>query len=63
MRRLRLDSGLRQEAVAERLDVDRAHVSGIECGRHNVTLLTLWQAAQAPGCRVQRRWTNPARLD
>jgi transcriptional regulator with XRE-family HTH domain len=51
MRRLRLASGLSQEAVAERMGVDRAHVSGMERGQQNVTLLTLWQAAQALGCR------------
>ena len=51
MRRLRLAAGLSQEAVAERMGVDRAHVSGMERGQQNVTLLTLWQAAQALGCR------------
>ena len=52
MRRLRLAAGLSQEAVAERMGVDRAHVSGMERGQQNVTLLTLWQAAQALGCRT-----------
>jgi len=51
MRRLRLAAGLSQEAIAERMGVDRAHVSGMERGQQNVTLLTLWQAAQALGCR------------
>jgi transcriptional regulator with XRE-family HTH domain len=50
MRRLRLAAGFSQEAVAERMGVDRAHVSGMERGQQNVTLLTLWQAAQALGC-------------
>jgi transcriptional regulator with XRE-family HTH domain len=43
----RLAAGLSQEAVAERMGVDRAHVSAIERGRQNATLLTIWQAAQA----------------
>ncbi len=51
MRRLRLAARLSQEAIAERMGVDRAHVSGMERGQQNVTLLTLWQAAQALGCR------------
>ena len=47
MRRFRLERGLSQEALAERMGVDRAHVSSMERGQQNVTLLTIWQAAQA----------------
>jgi len=50
-RRFRLGARLSQEAVAERMGVDRAHVSSMERGQQNVTLLTLWQAAQALECR------------
>ncbi len=49
MRRHRLAAGLSQEAVAERMDVDRAHVSSMERGQQNITLLTLWEASQALG--------------
>ena len=49
MRRYRLAAGLSQEAVAERMSVDRAHVSSMERGQQNVTLLTLWHASQAVG--------------
>lgn len=51
MRRYRLAAGLSQEAVAERMGVDRAYVSGIERGKQNATLLTIWQASQALGIR------------
>lgn len=51
MRRLRLIAGLSQEAVAERMGVDRAHISSMERGQQNVTLLTIWSAAQALGVR------------
>ena len=51
MRRLRLAAGLSQEAVAVRMDVDRAHVSSMERGQQNITLLTLWEASQALGVR------------
>lgn len=47
VRRLRLASGLSQEAVAERMGVDRAYVSGLEVGRRNPTVLTLWHTALA----------------
>ena len=49
LRRYRLAAALSQEAVAERMGVDRAHVSSMERGQQNVTLLTIWQAAQALG--------------
>lgn len=51
VRRYRLAAGLSQEAVAERMGVDRAYVSGIERGKQNATLLTVWQAAEALGVR------------
>jgi transcriptional regulator with XRE-family HTH domain len=51
LRRIRLTAGVSQEAVAEKMGVDRAHVSSMERGQQNVTLLTVWQAAQALGCR------------
>jgi transcriptional regulator with XRE-family HTH domain len=51
LRRCRLAAGLSQEAVAERMGVDRAHVSSMERSQQNVTLLTIWQAAEALGRR------------
>ena len=47
LRRYRLEAELSQEAVAERMGVDRAHVSAMERGQQNVTIITLWHVAQA----------------
>jgi len=47
----RLAAGLSQEAVGERMGADRAHVSSMERGKQNVTLLTLHEVAQALGIR------------
>jgi transcriptional regulator with XRE-family HTH domain len=52
VRRLRTAAGLSQAALAERMGVDRAYVSGLELGERNPTILTLWHAAQALGVRV-----------
>jgi transcriptional regulator with XRE-family HTH domain len=38
---------LSQEAVAGRMGVDRAYISAVERGVQNVTLLMLWEIAQA----------------
>jgi transcriptional regulator with XRE-family HTH domain len=47
VRRLRLAADLSQEAVAERMGVDRAYVSALELGKRNPTIITLWQIAEA----------------
>ena len=47
LRRFRKQAGLSQAALAERMGVDRAHVSSMERGVQNVTLLTVWHASQA----------------
>jgi transcriptional regulator with XRE-family HTH domain len=46
-RKFRLVLGLSQEAVAERMGVDRAFISSMERGLQNATLLTIWETAQA----------------
>jgi transcriptional regulator with XRE-family HTH domain len=47
IRRYRGEAGLSQEQLAERMGVDRAYVSGLELGRRNPTILTLWHTALA----------------
>ncbi len=46
-RKFRLALELSQEAVAERMGVDRAFISSMERGQQNVTLLTIWETARA----------------
>ena len=45
LKRYREDRGLTQAALAAAMDVDRAHVSAMERGQQNVTLLTLGKVA------------------
>jgi transcriptional regulator with XRE-family HTH domain len=47
IKRLRIAAGLTQAALAERMGVDRAYVSGLELGQRNPTILTLWHIANA----------------
>lgn len=51
VRRYRVATGLSQEAVAVKMGVDRAYVSGMERGQQNVTLLTMWHLSEALGVR------------
>jgi len=53
VKQLRLAAGLTQAALAARLGVDRAYVSGLELGQRNPTVLTLWHVAGALGVRLQ----------
>jgi transcriptional regulator with XRE-family HTH domain len=53
VRRLRTAAGLSQAALAERLGVDRAYVSGLELGQRNPTIVTLWHVAQALGVKLK----------
>jgi transcriptional regulator with XRE-family HTH domain len=49
VRRARRRIGLSQAALAVKVGVDRAHISLMERGLQNVTLLTLWQVSEALG--------------
>lgn len=51
VRRYRIAAGLSQEAVAVKMGVDRAYVSGMERGQQNITLLTMWHLAEALNVR------------
>jgi DNA-binding XRE family transcriptional regulator len=45
IRRWRAAAGLSQDALAERLEVDRGYISQIEKGRVNLTMKSLWKFA------------------
>ena len=53
VQRLRIETGLSQAALAERMGVDRAYVSGLELGQRNPTIVSLWHVAEALGVKVQ----------
>jgi transcriptional regulator with XRE-family HTH domain len=52
-------AGLSQAALAALLGIDRAHVSAMERGRQNVTIVTLWHVSLAlnvePAMLLERR--------
>jgi transcriptional regulator with XRE-family HTH domain len=47
VRKARIGAGLSQEELAGRMGVEQFYVSGLEAGRRNITLVTLWKAALA----------------
>lgn len=53
VQRLRRDSGISQEELAARMDVDQAYVSRLEAGEKNPTLATLQAIALALDTNVQ----------
>lgn len=58
-RALRLAKGLTQAQVAQRLGVDRAHVSALEKGQRNPTAVSLWEIAQALEAKVSDLVADP----
>lgn len=52
VRRLRTAAGMSQAALATKLGVDRAYVSGLELGERNATIVTLWHVAQALDTKI-----------
>ncbi len=53
IKRLRLDSGLSQEAFADRCGLDRTYVSGIERGVRNPTLEVISVLANGLGVDIK----------
>ena len=47
LKRHREAAGLSQAALADKLGVDRAHISSMERGLQNVTIVTLWHVSEA----------------
>lgn len=48
-RRLRAEAGLTQEQVADRTGFSQQYISGLEQGRRNPTVVTLFELSQAVG--------------
>jgi transcriptional regulator with XRE-family HTH domain len=49
LRNIRTRVGFTQARLAAEVGVDRAHISAMERGQQNVTLLTLWHVSVALG--------------
>jgi transcriptional regulator with XRE-family HTH domain len=61
VQRLRIKAGLSQAALAERMGVDRAYVSGLELGQRNPTVVTLWHIAEALGVKLRNFFDETAK--
>lgn len=46
-KRLRLEGGFTQEQIAERSGFSQQYISGLEAGRRNPTVVTIYELAQA----------------
>jgi len=53
LRKLRLDAGLTQAALAQRLGTTQSAVARLEAGQQRMSLVALKRAALALGCDVQ----------
>ena len=48
----RLAQGLSQEALADKANVDRSYMGGIERGEHNIAIVNLLKVADALGVKA-----------
>ena len=53
IRTARKKLGMSQEGLAAEAGLDRAYVSGIECGKHNVAVMSLTKLAKAMNISLQ----------
>ncbi|MEM7683205.1 MAG: helix-turn-helix transcriptional regulator [Pseudomonadota bacterium] len=49
LKHYRTKANMSQAALAVKMGIDRAHVSAMERGQQNVTIITLWHVSQALG--------------
>ena len=52
MRAERKARGLSQEALADKADIDRSYMGGIERGEHNIAIINFLKIANALGVKV-----------
>lgn len=52
MRAERKAQGLSQEALADKADIDRSYMGGIERGEHNIAIINLLKIANALGTKA-----------
>jgi transcriptional regulator with XRE-family HTH domain len=62
LRELRTAQGYSQEEFADRAQLDRTYISGIERGRRNVSLVNIWRLATALGVPPPALLELPANL-
>lgn len=52
IRKIRNELGLSQEHLAEKADLDRTYVGGIERGERNVTIISILKISRALECEL-----------
>ncbi|WP_151735561.1 helix-turn-helix domain-containing protein [Paenibacillus tengchongensis] len=58
IRELRARSGMSQEQLAYRAELDRSYISGVECGSRNVSLINIEKIAKALNISIEYLFTN-----
>lgn len=58
----RVEVGISQEALADKAQVARSFLSGIELGTKMASIVSVWKLAQALGCMPSDLWLTAERL-
>jgi transcriptional regulator with XRE-family HTH domain len=59
VKRYREAAELSQAALAVKIGADRAHISSMERGQQNVTIVTLWHVSEALGVKAALLLAEP----
>lgn len=58
----RVEVGISQEALADRADLARSFLSGIELGTKMASIISVWKLAKALDCKPSDLWLTAERL-
>lgn len=58
----RVEVGISQEALADKAELARSFLSGIELGTKMASITSVWKLAQALDCRPSDLWLTAERL-
>lgn len=61
VRRIRIAAGLTQEQLADTSGFTQSYISGLEAGRRNPTVVSLFELSQALGCEPVDLLTPPSK--
>ena len=51
---LRNQTGMSQEELADRADIDRTYITSVECGKRNVSIVNIEKIAKALGVTLSK---------
>lgn len=58
----RVEVGISQDALADKAEMSRSFLSGVESGSKSATVMSVWRLARALDCQPSDLWLTAERL-